>query len=374
MATFYTQSEYCIAYLNDVSLVSSYSEIKTSLKASEWFTRGWTLQELLFSFEILFCCKTWDVLGQGRPLEKTDPLITEITGIPRECLKTPAAARRRSVAQRLSWAASRQTTRVEDEAYCLLGLLDVNMPLLYGEGSRAFTRLQEEVIRRSDDETIFAWRTPGIAWWGSGLGILARGHCYFKDCGDLVSQRFSKRKPYRITNRGLEFDASSLKFKLPLPPSEHARKYREIYVIQLNCYSRQENTPEGQSACLLALQKEDNVYYRVRVEHTTEQLWASLVRGAARILTMKPRTFHIATKEADTFGERLSSNQNALKIVSLGDRWRGMCEQPAPFRIHKISTYGTSESGSEDRSGMGDRYLVQSTTEEMTLMAERDFS
>ncbi|KAJ4355566.1 uncharacterized protein N0V89_003584 [Didymosphaeria variabile] len=62
-----------------------------------------------------------------------------------------------SVAERMRWASKRETTRTEDIAYCLLGIFDVNMPLLYGEGEKAFTRLQEEIMKNSDDQTIFAW-------------------------------------------------------------------------------------------------------------------------------------------------------------------------------------------------------------------------
>lgn len=65
-----------------------------------------------------------------------------------------------SIAQRISWAARRQTTRKEDQAYCLLGLFGVNMPLLYGEGDRAFIRLQEEIIKLSDDHSILAFAPP----------------------------------------------------------------------------------------------------------------------------------------------------------------------------------------------------------------------
>jgi hypothetical protein len=62
-----------------------------------------------------------------------------------------------NVATKFSWAALRETTRPEDQAYCLMGLFGINMPLLYGEGSRAFMRLQRKIIASSNDESIFAW-------------------------------------------------------------------------------------------------------------------------------------------------------------------------------------------------------------------------
>ena len=80
--------------------------------------------------------------------------IEEITGIPKGPL---SGLMRSSVAVKMSWASTRGTTRIEDEAYSLLGLFDINIPLLYGEGEKAFLRLQQEIIRSSDDESVLAW-------------------------------------------------------------------------------------------------------------------------------------------------------------------------------------------------------------------------
>lgn len=65
-----------------------------------------------------------------------------------------------SLAARMSWASNRQTTRLEDMSYCLLGIFDVNMPLLYGEGDRAFFRLQKAIMESSEDQSLFAWGLP----------------------------------------------------------------------------------------------------------------------------------------------------------------------------------------------------------------------
>ena len=86
-------------------------------------------------------------------------LIEEITGIYVEALVHAESLDRFSVAQRLSWAARRETTRVEDQAYSFLGIFDINVPTLYGEGSRAFRRLQEEIMQRIPDQSLFAWGT-----------------------------------------------------------------------------------------------------------------------------------------------------------------------------------------------------------------------
>lgn len=59
-----------------------------------------------------------------------------------------------SVGQRMSWASKRMTTRIEDMAFCILGIFDINVPLLYGEGSKAFLRLQEQIWRETDDHSL----------------------------------------------------------------------------------------------------------------------------------------------------------------------------------------------------------------------------
>ena len=128
----------------------------TQFHNSSWFERGWTLQELLAPSTVIFFDQHWDQLGSKVDLSKR---LSIITGIPSEYLCNLQNLNRASVAMKMSWASRRHTSRDEDAAYCLLGVFDVNMPLLYGEGRRAFLRLQLEIIRKSDDESIFAWTT-----------------------------------------------------------------------------------------------------------------------------------------------------------------------------------------------------------------------
>jgi len=83
----------------------------------------------------------------------------------------------------MSWAANRTTTRVEDRAYSLMGLLDMNMPMLYGEGKKAFQRLQLEIIRASNDQSIFAWRCDEKMV--QTCSILADDPSFFEDCNEM---------------------------------------------------------------------------------------------------------------------------------------------------------------------------------------------
>ncbi|KAF2651895.1 HET-domain-containing protein [Lophiostoma macrostomum CBS 122681] len=151
MFRWYAQSRVCYAYLEDVERSANFTE-------SRWFTRGFTLQELLAPKQLVFYNKRWDWLGE-KTTEYLVPKICMACGIfiEDQHVLTDFQPGKWSVATRMSWASTRQTTRREDIAYCLLGIFNINMPLLYGEGDRAFFRLQEEIMRVSDDRSLFAW-------------------------------------------------------------------------------------------------------------------------------------------------------------------------------------------------------------------------
>lgn len=147
MYAWYQNADICYAYLSDVRDSEEYGD-------SAWFERGWTLQELLAPADVLFFNTAWIPIGFKTSLSLS---ISQRTGIRESVLLDGSAMNEYSVAERMSRAANRQTSRVEDEAYCLLGLFDVSMPLIYGEGRQAFLRLQEELLRRSDDVSVFAY-------------------------------------------------------------------------------------------------------------------------------------------------------------------------------------------------------------------------
>ena len=149
MFGWYRNAAKCYVYLSDVSIIKrkesdQFFEFtwESAFRASRWFTRGWTLQELLAPRSVEFFSREGNRLGDKRSLERQ---IHEITGIPVPALRgTPLS--QFSIDERLSWAKNRQTTRKEDKAYSLLGLFDVYMPLIYGEGiDNAFKRLREEI-------------------------------------------------------------------------------------------------------------------------------------------------------------------------------------------------------------------------------------
>jgi len=169
MFAWYERAQVCYAYLADVPPLKSESKHpwKWSFRSSRWFTRGWTLQELLAPSFLEFLDSEWNLIGSR------DEWVDEIERASGIEVKQLANFQQCCIATKLSWAAHRQTTRVEDRAYSLLGLLGVNMPLIYGEGERAFARLQLELMRSSNDESIFVWG-PAISL-SSSLSRLLRG-------------------------------------------------------------------------------------------------------------------------------------------------------------------------------------------------------
>lgn len=172
----YAGSVACFAYLADLSIVDDVQtgreDPAAPMRHCRSFTRGWTLQEMIAPDSVYFLAADWSCVGWislhdspkhtplGRhPLPKPRSLAIEIeaiTNVPRAVLNRHEEARHYSAAQRFSWASQRETTRKEDEAYCLLGLFDISMPLLYGEHTNAFGRLQQEILSRYNDESIFA--------------------------------------------------------------------------------------------------------------------------------------------------------------------------------------------------------------------------
>ena len=155
MFNWYTISDICYAYLEDVPADDKLEAEDSAFRKARWHTRGWTLQELLAPVLVVFMSRDWKLLGTKADLSA---LLSDITDIYRDYLTRRRAVLHAPVAERMGWAASRNTTRIEDEAYCLLGLFDIHMPTIYGEGRRAFQRLQQEIIRQSYDTSLFAWR------------------------------------------------------------------------------------------------------------------------------------------------------------------------------------------------------------------------
>jgi len=195
----------------------------SQFRGSRWFTRGWTLQELIAPRNLVFYSREWSFLGTKASFASD---ISSITGI--ETRHFTVTVLDASVATRMSWLAKRQTTRIEDMAYCMLGIFDINMPLLYGEGPKAFLRLQEEIIRVNDDQSIFAWNIvadkipQSLFSDNKTIGFLATTPSAFECARPAVPSRLTAvPSPYAMTNAGLSIT-------LPLVPTANG------YIVILN--------------------------------------------------------------------------------------------------------------------------------------------
>ncbi|KAH7131753.1 heterokaryon incompatibility protein-domain-containing protein [Dactylonectria estremocensis] len=200
MFQWYRDAAICFAYLSDVDSLDDPASEGSSFSRSRWFTRGWTLQELLAPTEVAFLASDWAEIGTKNSLRAA---VSRITGISAKVLEESKWSEY-SVAQRMSWAAKRQTTRPEDEAYCLMGLFDVNMPLLYGEGRKAFLRLQQGILSQLDDQSLFAWSYPKEWFQHTQIsGLLAPSPELFKDSSqiEVMPPEGEYENPFQIVNQ-----------------------------------------------------------------------------------------------------------------------------------------------------------------------------
>lgn len=172
-------------------------------KASTWFTRAWTLQELLAPERVFFFDSDFVCFGSRNKLAD---MICQASGVPTSYLVRGVAGlngrlvESASVAERMRWASRRQATRQEDIAYSLLGIFSVNLPLLYGEGHKAFLRLQTEIIRTSNDESIFVWWSSDPK---SDFGLLATSVENFSRTSSVQALPGVSSSHYEVTNNGI---------------------------------------------------------------------------------------------------------------------------------------------------------------------------
>ena len=160
MFRWYEKAVKCYVFLSDVSTPgvtnakAQQSTWEAALRTSRWFTRGWTLQELIAPASVEFFSLQLQLLGDKRSLEQ---LIHEITGIPVHCLKGEPLGNF-SIVERMRWTENRQTTEEEDGAYCLLGIFGVFMLPNYGEGKANALRRLRKAIDEAEYPDDIGWQ------------------------------------------------------------------------------------------------------------------------------------------------------------------------------------------------------------------------
>ena len=295
-------------------------------RVTEWSLTGWTLQELLASKIVIFYDHDWMEIGTKSSLSKIVSTVTGITEL--DILDFKNA----NVAVKMSWASKRETTRIEDIAYCLMGLFGVNMPLLYGEGRDAFIRLQLEILKMSADETIFAWeyyRATDIGsfrypdWAGAESGLLAPSPAYFRHSGDIRRILFDKDRPvYSMTNKGLQIGLLLLEQTQPVSPP--------TYLASLNCTRDSEGRP---LVIFLRSDLENKDIPNAFIRYTSPNLKLTTMSAtnAASILKIQRQTVYI--KQSDLIR---GSRQDSM-------RFQFIIKYPASFRVTPELFFAHSE-------------------------------
>ncbi|KAJ4423945.1 hypothetical protein N0V82_001373 [Gnomoniopsis sp. IMI 355080] len=216
MFRWYERATVCYAFLGDLAPAPP-EQLRETLEASirhcRWFTRSWTLQELIAPRHINFYDRDWQFCFTKATASAA---LARITGVGVDILEHRRDLSAVSVAQKMSWAASRRSTRIEDAAYSLLGIFGINMPMLYGEEERAFLRLQTEIISSCPDYTILAWVLPNRGsevtsttdTFNTFSGVMASSPKLFRYPGEaptLLDQ--SSSFEFSMANRGLKLRA-----------------------------------------------------------------------------------------------------------------------------------------------------------------------
>ena len=211
MYKWYSLAEVCYASLADVPTGEDHHAEDSAFHKSRWFCRGWTLQELIAPFDVVFLSKDWVPIGSKHNLVD---LVQSVTKINHKALLHLEPLDTFSVAQRLSWAAERSTEKMEDRAYSLLGIFNINMPTLYGEGDNAFQRLQEQIMQRIPDQSLFVWGALDIScnladtqndirihasrYQGSRQTLFATSPDYFEHCAHIMVPRRADTGPLQL--------------------------------------------------------------------------------------------------------------------------------------------------------------------------------
>lgn len=323
MFAWYRHADICFAYLGDIDV--PYATVKVPVERSRWLTRGWTLQELIAPRQVIFYNNRWKEIGRREPdaaiFDNSQFLsvLAKATGIPSSVLcrrgAGPCALRnlfeqateeqhdmrlyngicqvcsgrdtfpaflkeRYSNAQKMSWAARRVTTRRDDQAYCLLGIFEVNMPLLYGEGDVAFIRLQEEIMRKSDDSSLLAFDHFKLEspWKTGELGLLAPSARFFEDSAIRLPRSSRMQTMNRIT-----VDSKLIGLRLLMCPDDGSYSSR-FWLGILPC--RYEHDLAARPALVLeSVSHDDAILSRVLVKEV-------IVRPVTTELHIEERSIH----------------------------------------------------------------------------------
>ncbi|KAK5652412.1 hypothetical protein OQA88_10454 [Cercophora sp. LCS_1] len=285
MFKWYQQSAVCLVYLSDLLPTDDPAK---KLASCRWFTRGWTLQELLAPRQLWFFDQSWTFRGSKDDF--TAELLS-ITQIQRRYLFDQQPLRNAPVARKMAWAASRKTTRVEDAAYSLLGIFGINMPLIYGEGQAAFRRLQEEIMKQTNDLTIFHWthgskggEAPDASWY---IDLFAASPANFNQSARMSPHNRTFLDPeFSMTNKGLRITSCLLVSDLRPPQLVVGREWKTLDSVN----------DQFHNVCIFLRKIGPDLYVREGRATSTRAIMYDLTRDDTHWMM---RTFYIATEAAE---------------------------------------------------------------------------
>jgi hypothetical protein len=316
MFRWYREAKICFVYLKDLAprTPEELSEdgptepSKDVLGKCRWFTRGWTLQELIAPKELEFYDAAWEKRGSKASLLK---ILYGITWIDEAVLKDSEELSAVPICRRMSWAATRQTNRVEDIAYCLFGIFDVNMPLIYGEGEKAFIRLQEALVRQTHDLTLFAWYQSEAEQRQAPMnqtfhGMFSPSPKYFRFTRTIIpfiDPNVMQTSSFTMTNRGLEFSSRLLR---------DTNILKDGWLMTLHCHDEKTRAIEDKEILGILLSRTPSGF--VRASTTLRKIWPKDT-GPYHIWMQERALVRIPPRVSAAESRRLESRlQNAFRF------------------------------------------------------------
>jgi len=307
MYRWYRCSKTCYTYLHDV-VDNFLSKANCNTKSPEWFSRGWTLQELIAPTVLKFFNRSWQEIGDRSSLAS---ILNSITRIPEDVLQADGPGDPRQLTERfgvariMSWAADRKTSQPEDRAYSLVGLFGVHLEAFYGEeDGYAFRRLQEALIKEYGDQSIFSW--SGQRKTGS---VLADSPSDFRNCSDVIkwvppSLAQSRRPQFQISHG---FVTTRLRLT-------RCHGSMHIFQAELACCHMGDQKP-----IIITLAELDDTYYRMSGDFSPSN--------------------DTKEREVDLWCRPVSSSftfdiSSPLEVTLGGDRWERDPTDQAPYLIN----------------------------------------
>lgn len=253
---YFQSAALCLVYLPDLPCRTSQPDEET-LGLSRYWSRAWSLQELVFASRICFYDSRWHLRGDTSS-EGFSSLLSRVMGIDGDVLAKRKSVREISIARRMSWGGGRISPRAEDLSYALLGIFGIRMPIAYGEGEEsAFRRLQEEILRTTSDMTLFAWTSLDDTL---PRGIFARSIEEFRSFGqtELASAPFHLDGFATLTSQGVLIRGKCLEqngdlfLDLGMQQNEHSHAKRCGILIRKSPYGTYHRVSSSMTQMVLA--------------------------------------------------------------------------------------------------------------------------